>query len=71
MLLESDLPHFLVDCGLGDPLQELQAFPRVWKAVLERYPGREQMLRFADVPSGTEDSSQGSLHRNSLKLVPS
>lgn len=43
-------------------LQEFEALPRVWKFVLELYPGKEKMMAFADLPSRTEHSSQRSSH---------
>lgn len=60
MLLEEELPHYLVECGLGDLLQEFEAPPCVWKAVLEMYPGKEKMMTFSELPSRTEHSSQRS-----------
>lgn len=56
-LMEEELPRHLVECGFGDLLQEFKAYPSVWKGVLELYPGKEEMMAFADLPSRAELSS--------------
>lgn len=43
-LLERDIPLVLIESGVITMLTELEALPRVWKYVLETYPGLTKML---------------------------
>lgn len=56
LLYEKQLPEVLLECGLGEALQEYVALPRVWRFVLELYPGPKMMLRFME--GDTEDLSK-------------
>ena len=47
-LLQAKLPSVFLDCGLGDALMEYEAPPRVWRIVLEQYPGAAKMLAFME-----------------------
>lgn len=47
-LLQAKLPSVFLDCGLGDALMEYEAPPRVWRFVLEHYPGAPKMLAFME-----------------------
>lgn len=45
----------MIDIGCSDLLEELPATPRVWKAVLENYPGLETMTRLSADPQQEEE----------------
>jgi hypothetical protein len=49
------IPEILIDIGCSDLLEELPATPRVWKAVLENYPGLETMTRLSADPQQEEE----------------
>jgi hypothetical protein len=74
-LYEHCIPEILIEIGCGELLEELQATPRVWKALLENYPGLEVMTCLsADPPQEEEqEASIASSHysRASSGIPPS
>ena len=58
MLLEERVPSAAWECGLADALTEYVAVPRVWKWVLELYPGPDTIWRYMN---GDDESARGTV----------